>query len=104
MYGENPRVLDKAKDAAIKATPPAIKYPRSKGVYAEWLDACRGTGQSLSRFDGHAGGLTEMVLLGTLAVRSGKTLMIDPATGRITNVTLPPEYTDPVQYRRGYSL
>ena len=104
MYGENPRVLDKAKDAAIKATPPAIKYPRSKGVYAEWLDACRGTGQSLSRFDGHAGGLTEMVLLGTLAVRSGKTLMVDPATGRITNTTLPPEYTDPVLYRRGYSL
>jgi hypothetical protein len=37
-------------------------------------------------------------------VRAGKTLTIDPATGRITNVTLPPEWTEPVQYRRGYSL
>jgi predicted dehydrogenase len=104
MYAENPRVLNKEKDAALKATPPAVKYPRSKGVYAEWIEACKGTGETMSSFNGHAGGLTEMVLLGCLAVRAGKTLTIDPATGRITNVTLPPEWTEPVQYRRGYSL
>ncbi len=104
MYGDDPRVLNKEKNDALKATPPAVVYPRSKGVYAEWLDACKGTGRTLSNFDGHAGGLTEMVLLGCLAVRAGKTLIIDPATGRVTNTTLPPEWTEPVQYRRGYSL
>ena len=104
MYADDPRVLNKEKNDALKAIPPAVVYPRSKGVYAEWLDACKGTGRTLSNFDGHAGGLTEMVLLGCLAVRAGKTLIIDPATGRVTNTTLPPEWTEPVQYRRGYSL
>ena len=104
MYGDDPRVLNKEKNDALKATPPTVTYPRSKGVYAEWLDACKGTGRTLSNFDGHAGGLTEMVLLGCLAVRAGKTLLIDPATGRVTNTSLPPEWTEPIQYRRGYSL
>ena len=103
MYGEDPRVLDKEKDAALKAHPPAVKYPRSKGVYAEWLDACKGNGRSNSTFDGHAGGLTEMVLLGCLAVRAGRSLDIDPASGAIHTAGLAPEWINPV-FRRGYSL
>jgi hypothetical protein len=34
-----------------------------------------------STFDGHAGSLTEMVLLGCLAVRAGRTLQVDPVLG-----------------------
>jgi hypothetical protein len=104
MYGEDPRILNKEKQAAITANPPAQKYARSKGVHAEWLDACKGTGKPNSTFDGHAGALTEMVLYGCLAVRSGQTLEIDPMNGKVMNAVLPPEWTDPVLYRRGYSL
>jgi hypothetical protein len=44
-----------------------------------------------------------MVLLGCLAVRVGKTLEIDPATGAVKNVTVPSEYIQPT-YRAGWSL
>lgn len=102
-YGDDPKLLDPAKHAELTAHPPAEKYPRSKGVYAEWIAACKGGTPAGSTFDGHAGAFTEMVLLGCLAVRLGRTLEIDPTTGSITNVRVPPEYIQPV-YRQGWSL
>jgi predicted dehydrogenase len=100
MYGENPRHLDPKRDEELKANPPAEKYPRSKGVYAEWIEACKGGAPAQSDFGGHAGALTEMVLLGCLAVRGGKTLEVD-ARGNITNVKLPAEWITP-EYRKGW--
>jgi predicted dehydrogenase len=104
MYGEDPKLLDAAKDAAIRANPPAKKYPRSAGVYAEWIQAITGKGPAPnSSFDGHAGHLTEMVLLGNLAIRSGRVVELDPATGAVKNLNLPPEMiTSP--YRAGWTL
>lgn len=104
MYGEDPKLLDAAKDAAIRANPPAKKYPRSPGVYAEWIQAITGKGPApMSSFDGHAGHLTEMVLLGNLAIRSGRVVELDPATGAVKNLNLPPEMiTSP--YRTGWTL
>jgi hypothetical protein len=43
-----------------------------------------------------------MVMLGCLAVRMGRTLEIDPATGAVKNVTVPPAYIQPV-YRAGWN-
>ena len=102
MYGENPKHLDPARDAELKANPPAEKYPRSKGVYQEWIDACKGGAPAQSAFDGHAGALTEMVLLGCLAVRGGKTLEVN-RSGEITNVKLPQEWVR-AEYRDGWEL
>jgi predicted dehydrogenase len=103
IYGENPRLLDPARDAEIKANPPAERYPRTEGVYAEWIAACKGGQPAGSNFAEHAGPLTEMVLLGNLAVRTGRTLQLDPSTGRITNATIPAEFVHPT-YREGWSL
>ena len=103
MYAEDPRLMDDAADQALKANPPAEKYPRSPGVYKEWIDACKGGSPSLSTFSGHAAGLTEMVLLGCLAVRTGQRLEVDPATGMITNVQIPPEWLKPT-FRAGWTL
>ncbi len=103
MYGDEPRLLDPAKDAALKANPPAQKYERSPGVYAEWIRAMKGGAPNLSTFPGHAGPLTEMVLFGCLAVRQGQPLTVDPSTGNVTNVKLPEEWLRPV-YRRGWTL
>jgi predicted dehydrogenase len=102
-YGGDARLLDPAKQADVTAHPPAQKYPRSPGVYAEWIAACKGGAPANSAFDTYAGPFTEMVMLGCLAVRMGRTLEINPATGQITNVQVPTEYIQPA-YRQGWSL
>jgi predicted dehydrogenase len=103
MYGQSPRLLDAKRDAELKANPPAVKYPRVKNVHDEWLTAARAGTQPGSSFAGHSGPLTEMVLLGNLAVRMGRALEVNPETGAITNVTVPDELMKP-QYRAGWSL
>lgn len=103
MYGDNPRLVDDRRNDELKKNPPPQKYPRSKGVYAEWLDACKGGPPALSDFGGHAGGLTEMVLYGVLAVRMGETLEVNPATGEVTNLTVPEEYVHP-SFRSGWTV
>jgi GFO/IDH/MocA oxidoreductase family protein len=102
-YADDPTLLDAAKMADITAHPVPQKYPRSKGVYDEWIAACKGGPRAGSAFDTYSGPFTEMVLLGCLAVRLGRALDIDPATGAVKNVTVPPEFIRPV-YRQGWSL
>jgi GFO/IDH/MocA oxidoreductase family protein len=102
-YADNPTLLDAAKMTEITAHPLPPKYPRSKGVYDEWIAACKGGPRAGSAFDTYSGPFTEMVLLGCLAVRLGRTLDIDPATGAVKNVTVPPEFIQPV-YRQGWTL
>jgi predicted dehydrogenase len=96
MYGRNPQLLDAERDAEIKANPPAVKYPRVENVHAEWIDACKAGTQPGSNFAGHAGPLTEMVLLGNLAVRAARPIDVDPATGAVRTQGLPDEWTTPV--------
>ena len=103
MYGRNPRLLDAKKDAELKASPPPVKYPRVENVYAEWIAACKAGTQAGSSFAGHAGPLTEMVLLGNLAVHAGRNLELDPETGAVKNATIPADWIQP-QYRDGWSL
>ena len=102
-YGENPRLSDEAKHQALMASPPAVKYPRVEGVYAEWIKACKGGPAAGSNFAEHAGPLTEMILLGNLAVRSGKTIDLDPETGVLKTAGIPDEYWKPT-YRSGWTL
>ncbi len=103
MHGQNPRLADVAKDTSLKASPPAVKYPRVKNVYAEWIGACKAGTQPGSNFAGHAGPLTQMVLLGNLAVRLGRTLEVNPETGAVTGARVPDEHIKPV-FRQGWSL
>jgi predicted dehydrogenase len=60
------KVLTKARQEAAAAVPKSI--PRSPGHYVEWIEACKGGKPAGSNFD-HAGPLTEMVLLGNVALR-----------------------------------
>lgn len=103
IYGEDPRLLDEARHAELIARPVAQKYPRTQGVYAEWIAACKGGPPAGSNFADHAGSLTAMVLLGNLAVRTGQMLETDPETGQVTNVKLPEEYVRPT-YRSGWTV
>jgi hypothetical protein len=47
---------------------PQVEYERSPGHFVEWVNAIRGEGKAKSNFPDYAGGLTETVLLGNLAV------------------------------------
>jgi predicted dehydrogenase len=103
MYGQNPRLVDDKRNAELKASPPAPKYPRVPNIYAEWIAACKAGGTGSSSFAEHAGPLTQMVLLGNLAVRMGRPLELDPETGDVKNVSVPDEWVRP-SYRRGWVL
>ena len=102
-YAENPRLLNDKLNEEIKAKPVPVKYPRTEGVYKEWLSAAKNGTQPGSNFAGYAGPMTEMILIGCLAVRMGRTLEMDPDTGVIKNVTPPSEWVNPT-YRAGWSL
>jgi predicted dehydrogenase len=64
--------------------PPPQTIPASIGHYAEWIGACRESTPTTCHF-GYAGPLTEAVLLGNVAYRSGQRITWDAATLRVTN-------------------
>jgi hypothetical protein len=102
IYGENPHLVNEQRQAELLANPPEEVYPRTEGVYAEWSEACKTGGRAGSDFAEHAGPLTEMVLLGNLAVQTAKVLEIDPSSGSVINTTIPEELIKPA-YREGWS-
>jgi hypothetical protein len=101
IYGENPRLLDPAKQAEITAHPVPQKYPRTEGSYAEWIAACKGGTPAGSNIPEHSGPLTEMVLLGNLAVRTAQPVDVNPANGTVLTPGVPEEYVKP-KYRQGW--
>ncbi len=76
--------------------------PESVGHHKEWIQACKGQGKPLCSFD-YSGPLTETVLLGNVAYRSGKRLEWDHKRFRITNA---PEAMKLLkrEYRKGWTL
>jgi predicted dehydrogenase len=102
-YGGDPTMCDEARHAEVVAKPVPKKYPRTEGVYKEWIAAIKAGTQPGSSFAGHAGPLTEMIVLGNLAVRSGRTIELDTETGTIKTSGIPPEWVMPV-YRSGWSF
>ncbi len=101
-YGDDCRILNAKRHEQFTKNPPKIKYERSPGVYAEWINAITGKGPApMSNFPGHAGPLTEMVLYGCLAVRAGQAIELSP-TGEVKNV-LPAEWMKP-DYRDGWTM
>ena len=77
--------------------------PEGNNHYFQFVEACRGNGQTSTSFD-YAGRLTESVLLGCLATRFPETtLEWDPTALKVTNV---PEANRFVrrQYRKGWEV
>jgi len=100
-YGENPHLSDEKKNNELMAHQPSIKYPRVKSVYVEWTDAIRAGKQPGSNFPGHAAPLTEMVLLGNLALKLGR-VDVNPSTGSFGS-SVPDDLIKP-EYREGWKL
>jgi predicted dehydrogenase len=82
--------------------PPAPTIPDSIGHHQEWILACKTGGTTTCNFD-YSGPLTEAVLLGNVAYRTGKKLEWDAKKLRAENC---PE-ADPYlknHYRKGWKL
>jgi predicted dehydrogenase len=82
---------------------PPKTLPRSPGHYQEWITACRGGPPAGSNFLDHAGLLTEVCLLGNIAVRTAKKLQWDGAGMRFTNDAAANRRLRR-EYRAGWSL
>jgi hypothetical protein len=81
---------------------PAKSLPRSKGHHRDWLDACKGAGPASSNFE-YGARLTELTLLGVLALRAGKRIYWDAAN--MTARDLPAaDVMIRGQYRQGWEI
>lgn len=94
------RLLPAEKFADFK--PPEPSIPRSPGHYIEWIRACKGGPAALSNFD-YAVPLTEMVLLGNLALRTGETIRWDAKNAKAIDNPRANELVKP-EYRKGWTL
>ncbi|MCH5377259.1 MAG: gfo/Idh/MocA family oxidoreductase, partial [Planctomycetes bacterium] len=65
--------------------PPPKTLPRSPGHHTEWVDACRGGPPAGADFVELGGPLTEICMLGNVALRAGKPIDWDGPNFRITN-------------------
>jgi hypothetical protein len=103
VYCRSPRIIPEAKMKELRSSLPAKSLPRSPGVYNEWIRACKGGEPAGANFPDFAGPLTEMVLMGNLAVRTGKKILWDVEKMKCTNV---PEANNYVgrDYRKGWTL
>ena len=99
-WGGRPKLILGSRDKEFQR--PAPTLPRSKGHHRDWLDACKGGPQAGSNFE-YGAALTEVGLLGLVAMRVGKKIYWDAKALKCTNA---PE-ADPFlkeSYRPGWEI
>jgi len=95
-----PRLIPESKMKEFKKPEPLL--PRGLDHYQDWIRGCKGGPMPLSDFS-YAGPLTEMVLLGNVAMRAGQRIYWDSDNLKVTNVPEANEYLHRT-YRSGWSL
>lgn len=105
-----PRLLPESRMKEYKQPPKTL--PRSPGHYQQWIEACKNGTPTSSNFD-VAGPITECMLLGTVALRTGKErgggcrirqkLYWDGPNMKITNDAAANELLH-FKYRQGWTL
>jgi len=93
-------LLPKAKFANVK--PPKQTIPASIGHHREWIEACKTGGPTTCNFD-YSGTLTEAVLLGMAAYRTGEKLTWDAKNLKAVNCPKADKHIRR-EYRKGWSL
>ncbi|MHC4207466.1 MAG: Gfo/Idh/MocA family protein [Planctomycetota bacterium] len=99
-WGGNPRIIPESKMRAYKRPPKTLA--RSKGHHRDWIDACKGGKPASSNFD-YAGPMTEVILLGNVALRTGKKLDWDGPNLKATNAPEADQYIGPA-YHNNWTL
>ena len=83
-------------------TPPPQSIPKSVGHHQEWIDACK-TGSPTTCDFSYSGPLTEAVLLGNVAYRTGKPLEWNAESLEATNAPEAGQYVKK-EYREGWEV
>ncbi|MCX6902742.1 MAG: hypothetical protein NTW03_04560 [Verrucomicrobia bacterium] len=87
------------KDGKIKKTEPRSAHPGNPQL--EWAGCIVHGGRPSSNFD-YSAPLSEFVLLGNLAIRSGQTIQWDTQNLKVTNVAAANRFIKRPAYRSGW--
>lgn len=90
------------KDKFADFQPPEQTIPNSVGHWREWVNGCK-TGSPTTCDFRYSGPLTETVLIGIVAYRTGKTLNWDAPNLTATNVPAAEQYLKK-EYRQGWKV
>lgn len=108
-YGSDQRLWPESEFKEYKDPAPSLPRIRGEGgedvnQKREWIEAIRAgkPDHAQSNFN-YASVLTESMLLGNVAVRSGEAIDYDPAGGKITNSSTAGQYLKP-SFRKGWEL
>ena len=101
-YGTVKPVLLAPADKFRDFQPPPKTLPRVQDHYREWTEACKSGGRTSVPIE-FGCEMTEMALLGALALRNGAPLKWDAQAGRVTNDDEANRLVDP-PYRAGWKL
>ncbi len=103
-YGGSPRMIPEEAHRAFKSPPKTLPRVQAKTHQLDFLGACKEGSKAVSDFS-YGGPLSEMVLLGCLAIRAGvgRKVEWDSANMKCTNV---PEVNALVkrEYRKGWTI
>ncbi|MFT5528314.1 MAG: putative dehydrogenase [Pirellulaceae bacterium] len=89
-------------DKSAKFTPPPQTIEKSIGHHAEWIKACKTGSPTTCNFD-YSGALSESVLLGNVAFRTGKALEWDAKNLKAVNCPEADKYIAK-EYRPGWEV
>lgn len=95
------RLIPESRMETYKRPPKTL--PRSPGQMQEWVAAIRGGPPAGSSFTDHSGLVTEVCLLGNIAVRAQKKLLWDGAKMQFTNDKAANQWLRR-EYRQGWTL
>ena len=95
------RLIPESKMKEFKQPKPFL--PRSPGHKKEWLEAVKGGKPAGSNFPDFGGPLSEVVLLGNVAIRAGKKIEWDPVNLCAKNAPEAAQYVKR-EYRKGWEL
>ena len=90
-YGMHPRLLPKSLHDSVGKPPLTLPRIPREDHEMNWVAAAKGATQASCPFE-YASRLTEVMLLGILALRAGKKIEYDGANMRVTNVPAANDY------------
>ena len=100
----NGRLLPAARMREFKDVPESIARVKNgeDGHEQNWIDGCKGGPRPCAEFS-YAARLTEVVLLGCVALRAGTRIEWDAENGKVTNAPKANEFVYR-SYREGWTL
>ena len=99
-WAESPRIVPESKMQAYNRPPETI--PRIQGHHRGWIDACKSGNPVHGNFD-YSGPMTEAILLGNVALHTGKKIYWNGPNLKATNAPEADKYIKPA-FREGWTL